>query len=123
MIATSCAATVHPIRGANLLDIEKRHSARQPCLLEATSRPLEAGEGMSWGGTVKDVSAGGLKLDLCFPFRPGTYLAVELQSPVGPLNRAIVCRVVHVHDRPDGAWTLGCEFIKPLTNSEVELLL
>ncbi len=122
-MSTTCAATVQPIRGANLLDIEKRHAARQPCLLEATSRPVEVAEGMTWGSTVRDVSAGGLKLDLCFPFRPGTYLAVDLQSPVGPLNRALVCRVVHVHERKGGAWTLGCEFIKPLTNSEVDLLL
>jgi hypothetical protein len=116
-MSSTCAATVQPIRGASLLELEKRHAARQSCSLEATSRPLEVAAGMTWGGTVKDVSAGGLKLDLCFPFRPGTYLAVDLSS------RSLVCRVVHVHDRRDGAWTLGCEFIKPLTDSEVELLL
>ncbi len=84
---------------------------------------MEVAEGMTWGGMVKDVSAGGLKLDLCFPFRPGTYLAVDLQSAAGPVNRSLVCRVVHVHERTSGAWTLGCEFIKPLTDSEVDLLL
>jgi hypothetical protein len=122
-MAPSCAATVHPIRGANLLDIEKRLAARQPCLLEATSRPMEITEGMTFGGTVTDVSAGGLKLDLCFPFRPGTYLAVDLQPAAGPVNRAMVCRVVHVHENKGAMWTLGCEFIKPLTDSEVDLLL
>ncbi len=122
-MASSCAAMVHPIRGANLVDLEKRHAARQSCAIEATSRPMEVGDGMAWGGTVKDVSAGGLKLGLCFPFSPGTYLAVDLQSPTGSLNRTLVCRVVHVHDDADGTWILGCEFIKPLTDSEVELLV
>jgi hypothetical protein len=114
---------VHPIRGAGLVDIEQRHSGRQPCLIEATSRPMEMGDGMSWGGMVTDVSAGGLKLGLCFPFRPGTYLAVDLQIRTGARWRTLVCRVVHVHDDADGTWTLGCEFIKPLSDSEVELLI
>ena len=32
-------------------------------------------------------------------------------------------RVVHVHDQTDGMWRLGCEFIKPLTESDMDLLL
>jgi PilZ domain len=119
---STCAATVHPIRGADLVDIEKRYAARQPCVIEATSRPLEAAEGLTWGGAVKDVSVGGLKLCLCFPFRPGTYLAIDLQPASGPVQRSLLCRVVHVHDQADGTWTLGCEFLKPLTARAVELL-
>jgi hypothetical protein len=122
-MARTCAAMVHPIRGASLVDIDKRHATRQTCLIEATSRPMEIGDGMAWGGMVKDVSVGGIKLGLCFPFRPGTYLAVDLQPAAGPLSRTLVCRVVHVHDHADGTWTLGCEFLKPLSDSEVELLI
>ncbi len=122
-MATSCAARIHPIDRAELADIEQRTASRQSCLIEATSRPVETGDGMAWGGTVKDISAGGLKLGLCFPFSPGTFLAVEMQSAAGALSRALVCSVVHVHDHADGTWTLGCEFIKPLSDSEVELLV
>jgi hypothetical protein len=122
-MATSCAARIHPINRAELAEIEQRAGARQSCLIEATSRPLEVGDGMAWGGTVKDISAGGLKLGLCFPFSPGTILAVEMQSEAGAVSRALVCSVVHVHDHADGTWTLGCEFIKPLSDSEVELLV
>jgi hypothetical protein len=122
-MATTCAARIHPIKRAELADIEQRAAARQSCEIEATSRPLETGDGMAWGGVVTDLSAGGLKLGLCFPFSPGTYLAVELQSPDNAASRTFVCRVVHVHDHADGTWTLGCEFIKPLADSDVELLL
>src|SRR6516225_149198 len=98
----NCAAMVHPIRGSNLVDLEKRHVVRQACIIEATSRPLEVGDGMGWGGIVKDISSGGLKLSICFPFSPGTYLAVDLQRPNHRPDRLLVCRVVHVHDHADG---------------------
>ena len=119
----SCAAMVHPIRGAELANLDKRQTVRQFCDIEATSRPLEVGDGMSWGGIVKDISLGGLKLGICFPFSPGTYLAVDLQATKRKVSRLLVCRVVHVHDNADGTWTLGCEFIKQLEQSEVELLV
>lgn len=122
-MATTCAARIHPIDAVALADIEKRVEARQSCLIAATSRHTEVGDGMGWGGTVKDISTGGLKLGICFPFSPGTFLAVEMQSPAGAVSRALVCRVAHVHDHADGTWTLGCEFIKPLSDREVELLL
>jgi hypothetical protein len=118
-----CAAMVHPIRGSDLVDIDQRQTVRQACIIESTSRPLEIGDGMSWGGMVKDISAGGLKLGLCFPFSPGTYLAVDLQSSRPHGHRSLVCRVVHVNDHADGTWTLGCEFVKPLDPAEVELLV
>ncbi len=120
-MAMTCAALVHPIRGAALADAEKRHDSRRPCAIEATSRPLEFGDGMAWGGTVRDVSPGGLKLELCFPFRPGTFLALDLQAP--STVRSLVCRVVHVHDHADGTWTLGCEFLKPLADGDPALQL
>jgi hypothetical protein len=119
----NCAAMVHPIRGANLVDIEKRHAERQTCLIDAMSRPLEPGDGMGWGGTVTDISPGGLKLGLCFPFSPGTYLSVDLQSHTCAVGRSLVCRVVHVHDHMDGTWTLGCELLQPLAASTAELLV
>jgi hypothetical protein len=85
------------------------------------SRTLGAADGMTWGGIVHDISTGGLKLGLCFPFRPGTDLAIDLESPSGTVGRSVVCRVVHVHDHADGRWTLGCEFLKPLSDSDIKL--
>jgi hypothetical protein len=114
---------VHPIRGSNLADLDKRDCVRQACIIEATSRPLDVGDGMSWGGIVTDISPGGLKLGLCFPFGPGTHLAVELQPISRKPGRTLVCEVVHVHDHADGTWTLGCEFVKPLEPGEIDLLV
>src|SRR3954470_7465568 len=112
------AALVHPIKGASLLNIDKRKTLRMVCMREATSRSLDAADALCWGGTVRDISLGGLGLSICYPFRPGTYLAVEMQVKGAP-TRTIVTRVVHVEDKPDGTWLLGCEFVKPLTASEI----
>jgi hypothetical protein len=115
-----CAAMVHPLKGADLVDLDRRHATRRQCCVEATSRSAESTDGMSWGGIVKDVAVGGLKLGLCFPFRPGTYLAVDVQPRNSAEAHTVVCRVVHVQDRKDGTWDLGCEFLKPLTPQDVD---
>ncbi len=113
------AAACHPVASAT--ETDQRVSVRHLCSLEAMSQPLDAGDSMCWGAIVRDISTGGLSLSLCFPFKPGTHLAIELQGARG-VNRSLLTRVLHVHDQADGTWLLGCEFIKPLSDSEFESL-
>jgi PilZ domain len=122
MSALSTAAMVQPVRNPYFHDLERRNAERHACSLEATSHPIEVGETLSWGAVVHDLSASGVGVTLCFPFRPGTYLAVDLQSPEG-LVRTLMVRVVNVQDQTDGQWRLGCEFVKPLTQSDMELFV
>lgn len=122
MSAVSTAALVQPVRNPYFQDLERRAGERHECALEATSHPIEVGETLSWGAVVHDISAGGVGVTLCYPFRPGTFLAIDMQCP-GGMVRTLMVRVLHVHDQSDGQWRLGCEFIKPLTLSEVELFL
>ncbi len=122
MSAASSAATVQPVRNPFFRDMERRSAERHVCSLQATSSPIEPGQGLSWGATVNDISAGGLSVTLCFPFRPGTFLAVDLQSENG-MVRTLMVRVQHVHDQVDGMWRLGCEFVKPLTDSDMDLFV
>ena len=116
------SALVQPVKGAQLANLDQRTSVRKVCRIEATSRPLEVDGEICWGGTVRDISKGGLNLALCFPFRPGTYLAVDVQTAAGD-TRTLVTRVVHVHDNADGTWVLGCEFLKPLSDSDVDFAI
>jgi PilZ domain len=122
MNATSSAALVQPVRNPYFHDLERRAGDRHLCSLEATSHAIEPGQTLSWGAVVNDISAGGVSVTLCYPFRLGTYLAIELQGHNG-MMRTLMVRVVHVHDRTDGMWRLGCEFLKPLTESDMEMLL
>ena len=115
-------ALVHPLRGPTLASLEKRASARQVCDLGVMSRPLDSPDAICWGGTVHDISNGGLGLRLCYPFGPGVHLALELQTSTG-LTKTLLVKVIHVEDKADGTWQLGCEFVRRLSDSDVEILV
>ncbi len=93
MIAKTSAAMVQPMRNPYFHDAERRGEVRHALALEATSHPMEPNETLSWGAVVNDISAGGLSVTLCYPFRAGTYLAIDLQYPNGMI-RTLMVRVV-----------------------------
>ncbi len=101
---------------------DRRASVRRACSLEALSRPLELSDAISWGATVQDISAGGVGLLICYPFKPGTFLAVDLSAGHGG-SRTVLARVVHVTDQSDGTWFVGCEFALPLNEEEVAVFV
>jgi hypothetical protein len=101
--------------------IERRASVRHVCHLEAVSRPLESPDALCWGARVRNISVGGLSLLLCYPFKPGASLAVDLhgQSRLGTQ----LVKVVHVREQGDGTWLVGCAFATPLDDAELRALL
>jgi|ERR1043165_696510 hypothetical protein len=115
-------ALVQPISAAFAGKGECRVAVRHGCSVEATSQLLDDVETISWGAVVDNISTGGIGVTLCYPFRPGTLLAVDLHAANG-MVRTVLVRVVHVNDRCDGAWHLGCEFVKPMTESTMEMLI
>ena len=102
--------------------LERRAAVRHVCDQEALSRPLDLPDAISWGAKVHDISRGGLALLLCYPFKPGTCLAVDLRLGQAP-SRTLLVRVVHVTDQADSTWSLGCEFAAPLSDQELAVLL
>src|SRR5262249_3454592 len=97
---------------------ERRASVRQVCLQDALTRPLEAPHQICWGAVVQNVSAGGLGLRLCYPFPPGTHLAVEFD--LAGTRRTLLARVLPVREQEDGTWFLGCELANRLTDAEAD---
>ena len=110
------------VQPSSRLEFERRAAHRRTGKGEALTRPLEAGDTIFWGATVRDISTSGIGLTLCFPFRAGTYLAIELQE-TGGAARSVLSRVVHALDQPDGTWHIGCEFVRPLTESDLDILV
>lgn len=102
--------------------LERRHAERQATDLEALTRPLDAQNALWWGAMVRDLSSTGIGLSVCYPFRPGTYLAIDLQG-IGTPGRTLLTRVVQVQDKADGTWHVGCEFVKKLSDSDLELMV
>jgi PilZ domain len=121
-MSPNASALVQPIPQGGLEAFERRSSVRHAVTLEALSRPLDAQDAIWWGATVRNLSNSGLALSVCFPFRPGTYLAVDLQGPSGG-NHTFLTRVIYARDQVDGTWQVGCEFINRLTDSDMEIII
>lgn len=100
---------------------DRRAAVRYACDQEALSRPLDPTTAISWGTTVVDASHGGLGLIMCFPFKLGTFLVVDLEQPRG--NGSFLVRVARVEDRYDGTWHIGCEFARPLADNDLDGLI
>jgi hypothetical protein len=115
MIVQATATLVRPV--ASQIDFDKRNAERHECALDSRTSPLDDPEGFSWGASIRDLSRVGVGLTVCFPFRSGTYLAVELKGST------MLSRVVHVRDRNDGSYQVGCEFLRPLSEEELERLI
>jgi len=119
MNSSALAPLAHSLRPDN----ERRVAVRHSSAFEAISRPLDTHDTLSWGAQVHDVSAHGIGLIVCYPFKPGTYLAIDIDGYPAATRRTLLARVVHAQDQADGSWKVGCEFVKQLTQSEVELLV
>ena len=113
---------VQPVPQGSLAEFERRASIRHSVALEALSRPLDAQDAIWWGATVRNLSKSGIGLSVCFPFRAGTYLAVDLQGPGGG-SKTLLAKVIHARDKKDGAWLVGCEFVNRLSDSDMELMI
>jgi hypothetical protein len=100
---------------------ERRVSVRHVCEQEALSRPLELPDAISWGAKVQDISQGGIGLLLCYPFKPGACLAVDLRLGQAA-SRTVLVRVVHAGDQADGTWLVGGKFLAPLSEEELAAL-
>lgn len=113
-------ALVQPVPVRELEEFERRASERNASGTQALSRPLIANDAIAWGASVRDVSDTGIGLTLCFPFNPGTYLAIDLRTAGG--TRSLLARVVHARDQADGTWHVGCEFVNKLSENDQELM-
>ncbi len=57
------------------------------------------------------------------PVGAGMLLSVELHGATGPSARTILACVVHVTPRGEGEWALGCNFIRSLTEQDLQALV
>jgi len=105
------AAIVHPLR-ANTCEQGENG---------AGCAAVEFGAMYSWGAMVTELGHGGIRINVCYPFRPGTYLAVELHTSHKSSNRILVRVVRSEAQQPDGTWALWCEFAKPVSQGEARL--
>ena len=103
---------------------ERRKAARHRRGVSTTWRPFGGRSSEWWAGAVWDLSVTGLGLIISTPPPSERYLDVTLQAvPGAPPPPARVVRVRRVAPRPDGSWVVGCTFVRPLRDEDLQTLL
>lgn len=77
----------------------------------------------SWQAKVLNISASGIGLMTEEPVGAGALLNLELRSQSGKPVKTILACVVHVTHQQTGAWALGCNFIRQLTEQDLQQLI
>jgi PilZ domain len=103
---------------------DQRRSIRYSCILDASCRPSDAIEFVSSEpAIVLNISRGGVGLLLGRRFPPDTILTLGLEATTQEFLPPVSVRVVRAQQRDNGDWVLGCEFLRPLGDDELQALL
>jgi hypothetical protein len=98
---------------------------RKPCEVPTICQPasLLAMKEAGWSATIRDVSQGGVRLQVPRRFEKGTPLAIELPGDRDHDASVVFVNVAHVKRAEDGTWVLGCRFVCELNEDEMQRLL
>jgi hypothetical protein len=102
---------------------DPRAWVRFPCRVKATCRLASAAPGPGWPAEVLNISPTGIGLRVERDLEPGTLLSLDLQDPAGRVTTTMLACVVHVTGPEAGRRSLGCNFIRELTDEELRALL
>jgi PilZ domain-containing protein len=102
---------------------ECRAHVRFAHALRSTCRPLGREGGTAWTARARDVSRSGIALVMEREVKVGTVLVVALDGLSGRFTRPILMRVVRVRRELSKGWLVGCTFVTPLSDHEVEAML
>jgi hypothetical protein len=120
--SVAAAPTAVPVAAPVAVVHNKRKAVRYATALPSSCLVL-ANSGSSWKATVIDVSANGLCLQMERRFEPKTTLQVVVTLGADESLHTFVVHVRWVKAYGERAWLLGCNFVKPLTQQELDKLL
>ncbi|MFN4261835.1 MAG: PilZ domain-containing protein [Gemmataceae bacterium] len=101
---------------------ERRAWVRYSCNLAGFCHPAEGNGQANALAIVRNISLGGMSLVTDRPFASGTLLKVEVTSPTDNKTRSLWVRIIRVMHMPDGKWSLGCAFARPLAEADIHSL-
>jgi hypothetical protein len=116
-----------PSGNKNQSQTERRAWVRTPTSQEVSCQPVAASTAVqaesSWLGNLRNTSVRGLSLVLDRRFEPGSLLIIELADKAKAGARYWSVRVVNVTPEVKRRWIMGCEFIRPLSEQEIQALV
>lgn len=102
---------------------DQRTWVRFPVVVRATYQLVSAGDPTDFPAEVLNVSASGVGLVVGQPVETGALLSVSLHGAAGKPGRTILACVVHAGPHEPGGWALGCNFIRELSEEDLEALV
>ncbi len=87
---------------------------RHPCRLRVHYHFIRRPHEPAWVATTRNLSHGGVGLELTGPLQVGTQLALVLPCPNGSGGYRVGAHVVHASPLAAGQWLVGCRFLQPL---------
>src|SRR5438132_5123189 len=91
---------------------------RFACDAETTFHSVVDAEQQRIKGKIVNISAGGFAMQAERRFEFGKLLSIELAEAEDQQARPIMARVIHVSERPEGGWVLGCTFVSELSDND-----
>ena len=102
---------------------DSRTSERYPCAVVGSYQIVADDVREYLPARVLNISASGALLVISQPIDTGVLLSLQLSGPrSGPAQTILGC-VVHRRSESDQEWTIGCNFIRELSELELETLL
>src|SRR5437588_3622509 len=81
-----------------------------------------AAQDLKWAASVRNVSLGGIALQLSRRFERGAGLAVEVPEPGSDQTYTVFAKVIRVTPQEDGSWLHGCAFVGELSEDGLRAL-
>src|SRR5262249_28305277 len=79
--------------------------------------------GTTWLGAVRNISLTGIGFTTSREFDPGRVLIIEVSDDLTGITLRLSARVVHARPKRKQRWMIGCEFLSPLSQEELQILL
>jgi c-di-GMP-binding flagellar brake protein YcgR len=102
---------------------DQRTWVRFPVKVRASYQVISANDPTDYPAEVLDISASGVGLLVRQAVDTGALLSVTLQGSEGKPGRTILACVVHTSGKEENRWGLGCNFIRELTDEDLEALV
>lgn len=102
---------------------DQRSWVRFPCRVKATCQVVRDVPEAPWPVEVLNISPSGIGLRVGRAIDNGTLINLDLQDPAGQITTSMLACVVHVTDLGGGRRSLGCNFIRELSEEELQALL
>jgi hypothetical protein len=116
-------ASASKIPGSTPVPDERRRDERFLPEPASVCRIVSEGQEEGLHATVRDLSATGIGLLVNHPLHAGNVLILNLESGGHRLARPLPVRVMHASPLVEGCWLVGCQFVRRLSDPELQVLL